>query len=310
MQKKKDASSNVVHGVTLTHPDKVLYQDQGATKRDLATYLDAAWPYMKPFVQDRLLSLVRCPDGSEKKCFFQRHMGAGLQGRFKTMNVEQKNAHEDYIYLHDEAALITAAQMGVLEFHIWGSKIDRIDLPDRLVFDLDPAPELGFGVVSEAAVLIREALDTLGLKSFPLLSGGKGIHVVVPIVPKYPWPVVKQFTRALAEKCAASEPRRFIANMNKAKRKGLIFIDYLRNDRSSTAIAPYSPRARANAPIAWPIDWDELDGISASNEIHMDEARARLEKGAVSWKAYAKTRQGLKQSALRALDVDMKSLTR
>lgn len=119
MQKKKDAASNVVHGITLTHPDKVLYQDQGTTKRDLATYLDAAWPYMKPFVQDRLLSLVRCPDGSGKKCFFQRHMDAGLQDRFKTMDVGLKNAHEDYIYLHDEAALITAAQMGVLEFHIW-----------------------------------------------------------------------------------------------------------------------------------------------------------------------------------------------
>lgn len=303
MQKKKDTGSNVIHGVTLTHPDKILYQDRSTTKRDVATYLDLAWPHMKPFVQDRLLSLVRCPDGSGEKCFFQRHMGAGLQGQFKTMDVELKSAHEDYIYLDGEAALITAAQMGVLEFHIWGSKIDRIDLPDRLVFDLDPAPELGFGVVSEAAVLMRDALDALGLKSFPLLSGGKGIHVVAPITPKYPWPVVKQFTRALAEKFAESEPKRFIANMSKAKRTGLIFIDYLRNDRTSTAIAPYSPRARENAPIAWPIDWDELDGISASNEIHIEEARARLEKGAVSWKDYAKTRQGLKQSALNALEV-------
>ncbi|HEY4344211.1 MAG TPA: DNA ligase D [Parvibaculum sp.] len=307
---KKDAKSNVIHGVTLTHPDKILYEDQGTTKRDLAAYLDLAWPHMKPFMQDRLLSLVRCPDGSGGKCFFQRHIGAGLQSQFKTMNVELKNAHEDYIYLHDEKALITAAQMGVLEFHIWGSKIDKIDLPDRMVFDLDPAPDVNFGTVSEAAVLMRDALDALGLKSFPLLSGGKGIHVVVPIRPKYPWPVIKQFTRALAEKFAESEPKRFIANMSKAKRKGLIFIDYLRNDRTSTAIAPYSPRARENAPIAWPIDWDELDGVSASNEVHMEEARARLEKGEVSWKAYAKTRQGLKQSALNALEIDVKSLTR
>jgi bifunctional non-homologous end joining protein LigD len=237
-------------------------------------------------------------------------MGAGLQSQFKTMSVELTNAHEDYIYLHDEAALITAAQMGVLEFHIWGSKIGKIDLPDRMVFDLDPAPELGFGVVSEAAVLMRDALDALGLKSFPLLSGGKGIHVVVPLTPKYPWPVIKQFSRSLAERFAESEPQRFIANMSKAKRKGLIFIDYLRNDRTSTAIAPYSPRARENAPVAWPIDWDELDGFSTSNEIHLKEAKARLEKGAVSWKAYPKTRQTIKQSALRALEVDVKSLTR
>src|SRR5690606_35670814 len=152
----------------------------------LAVYLDIAWPYMKPFVQDRLLSLERCPDGSGKKCFFQRHMGAGLQSQFKTMSVELKNAHEDYIYLHDEAALITAAQMGVLECQICGSKFGTIDLPDRIVFDLDPAPELGFGVVSEATVLMRNASDALGLKSFPHLSEGKGIHVVVPLTPKYP----------------------------------------------------------------------------------------------------------------------------
>jgi bifunctional non-homologous end joining protein LigD len=308
--RKETSASNVVHGVTLTHPDKILYPDQGITKRDLAAYLDLAWPYMKPFVQDRLLSLVRCPDGSGKKCFFQRHIGAGLQSQFKTMRVELKNEHEDYIYLHDEKALITAAQMGVLEFHIWGSKIDRIDLPDRMVFDLDPAPDIGFGAVSEAAVLMRDALEALGLKSFPLLSGGKGIHVVVPLRPQYEWSVVKQFARALAEHFAASEPKRFIANMSKAKRKGLIFIDYLRNDRTSTAIAPYSPRARENAPVAWPIEWDELESVTAANEVTLEEARVRLEKGAVSWKSYGKVRQSLKQSALRALDVDPASLTR
>ncbi|MCE9648656.1 MAG: DNA ligase D [Parvibaculum sp.] len=307
---KKQDAPDVVHGVTLSHPDKVLYAGQGITKRDLAVYLDLAWPYAKPFAQDRLMSLVRCPEGSGKKCFFQRHIGAGLQKDFKTMRVETKNEHEDYIYLHDEQALITAAQMGVLEFHIWGSKVADPEKPDRIVFDLDPAPDVAFGAVADAAMLMRDALDALGLKSFPLLSGGKGIHVVVPVRPQYTWPVVKQFSRALAEHFAESEPKRFIANMSKAKRKGLIFIDYLRNDRTSTAIMPYSPRARENAPVAWPIDWDELPRVSAASEVTIKDARARLEKGAVSWKAYGKTRQSLKKSALRALGVDEASLTR
>jgi bifunctional non-homologous end joining protein LigD len=237
-------------------------------------------------------------------------MGAGLDDQFKTMNVELKKAHEDYIYLDSKKALITAAQMGVLELHIWGSKINRIDQPDRLVFDLDPAPGLGFGATSEAALLMRDALDALGLKSFPLLSGGKGIHVVAPIRPHHPWPVIKQFTKSLAQRFAESEPKRFIANMSKEKRKGLIFIDYLRNDRTSTAIAPYSPRARENAPVAWPVEWSDLGSITASNEIHMEEARARLEAGEVNWQDYAATKQSLTAAALKALDIDAKALTR
>jgi bifunctional non-homologous end joining protein LigD len=309
-KKATKPKSNVVGGVTLSNPDRILYKEQGLTKRDLATYFETAWPHMKPFVQNRLVSLVRCPEGRSGKCFFQRHMGAGLKDQFKTMNVELKKAHEDYIYLDSKKALITAAQMGVLELHIWGSKISRIDQPDRIVFDLDPAPGLGFGATSEAALLMRDALDALGLKSFPLLSGGKGIHVVAPIRPHHPWPVIKQFTKSLAQRFAESEPKRFIATMSKEKRKGLIFIDYLRNDRTSTAIAPYSPRARENAPIAWPVEWSDLGGITASNDIHMEEARARLEAGEVNWKDYATTKQSLTAAALKALDIDAKALTR
>jgi bifunctional non-homologous end joining protein LigD len=303
---KTGGATSTVAGVRLTHPDKVLFPQQGITKRDLAAYLDTVADRMLPHCADRLISLVRCPEGRSKKCFFQRHAGAGLPEQIQHLQVASKDgASEDYLYLTGKEGLVAAAQMGVLEFHIWGSRIDDVERPDRVVFDLDPDPSVDFTTVKAAAAGMRDALDALGLASFPLLTGGKGIHVVAPIQRRHEWPTVKGFTKALAERFAENEPDRYIATMSKAKRKGRIFIDYLRNERSATAIAPYSPRARDGAPVAWPVTWKALDGIDAANAaniVTVESARERL-RAPDPWNDYADVKQSLTAAALRALGV-------
>jgi bifunctional non-homologous end joining protein LigD len=301
--RKSDAAEDTLAGVRLTHPDKILFPQQGITKRDLAEYLDAAAERMLPHCADRLVSLVRCPQGRGRKCFFQRHAGAGLSDAFHQLAVRSKDGGaDDYLYLTGKTGLITAAQMGVLELHIWGSRVDDIERPDRVVFDLDPDPSVAFDAVRTAARGMRGALDALGLRSFPLLTGGKGIHVVAPVLRRHEWPAVRTFAKALAERFAKDEPDRFIATMSKAKRTGRIFIDYLRNDRSATAIAPYSPRARDGAPVAWPVTWTALDGVAAANAVTLDEARKRLREPD-PWNGYAAVRQELTASALQALGI-------
>lgn len=291
-------------GIRLSHPDKVLYQEQGVTKRDLASYLELVAPRMLPHAADRLISLVRCPEGHRKQCFFQRHGGAGFPQELKRLRIrERKGGSEEYIYLSDLRGLISAAQIGVLEFHIWGSHIDDIEKPDRIVFDLDPDPSVGFDKVKEGAFLVRDALDALGLVSFPLLTGGKGLHVVAPIRRQHEWPVVKAFTGALAQRIADDAPDRYVATMSKSKRTGRIFIDHFRNERGSTAISPYSPRAREGAPVAWPVTWKGLGRIEAANQVTITTARKQIAK-ADAWDGYAEVRQGLKAAALRALGVE------
>jgi bifunctional non-homologous end joining protein LigD len=302
-ERKSGAATGTVAGVRLTHPDKVLFPQQGITKRDLAEYLDAVSDRILPYCAGRLISLVRCPEGRSKKCFFQRHAGSGLPEELEAMGVRSKDgSSEDYIYLTGKPGLVATAQMGVLELHIWGSRIDDIERPDRIVFDLDPDPSVNFAAVKTAATGMRDALDALGLRSFALLTGGKGIHVVAPLTRRHEWPTVKSFTKALAERFAENEPDRYIATMSKAKRKGRIFIDYLRNERSATAISPYSVRAREGAPVAWPVTWKELDGIEAANVVTVENVYDRL-RAPDPWKEYADVRQSLTAAALRALGV-------
>jgi bifunctional non-homologous end joining protein LigD len=291
-------------GVRLSHPDKVLYEDQGVTKQDLAAYLHAASERMLPHVARRLVSLVRCPEGAEEKCFFQRHGGAGLNQSFRQLAVREKDGGtDDYLYLTGEEGLIRAAQMGVLELHIWGSMVDDIERPNRIVFDLDPDTSVDFDTVKQAAFRVRDVLDAVGLVSFPLLTGGKGVHVVVPLRRRHEWPVVKGFAKAVAERMTEDAPDRFVATMSKAKRKGRIFIDWLRNERGATAIAPYSPRARKGAPVAWPVSWSGLDEASSASAVLLEGAASRLGEPD-PWQDYSGTRQELTKAALAALDVD------
>ncbi len=302
MEDGKAENTATIAGVRLTNPDRVLFPEQGVTKRDLADYFDRmAGPILR-HAANRLISLVRCPNSHHDQCFFQRHRGSGLPVRFKTMPVLQKDGKiGDYLYLTDKSGLVSAAQIGVLELHIWGSRIDDIERPDRLVFDLDPSAELEFGAVKDAALHVHDVLDALGLTSFPLVTGGKGIHVVAPLVRQHEWPVVKAFAEAVAKRMAEDQPERYVAVMSKARRKGRIFIDYLRNERGGTAIAPYSPRARKGAPVAWPVDWDDLKWVRRADQFRLADVSVN---DATGWAGYVDVRQSLKKASLEVLGLD------
>jgi bifunctional non-homologous end joining protein LigD len=243
--------------VKLTHPDKVLYPDPGVTKRELADYWSAVAEPALPLLRGRPLTMFRCPDGYAAHCFYQKHVGVGVPA--VVPRVEVTAGEDPYAMIDDVASLHALAQIGVLEIHVWGSRAEHLDRPDMIVFDLDPAPDVPWSEVAAAALATKERLAALGLNAFAKLTGGKGLHVVVPVKPGPTWPAVKKFTHAFVLEMVRAEPRRFVASMSKKKRVGKIFIDYLRNDAEATAIGAYSPRARPGAPIALPIEWDELE---------------------------------------------------
>jgi bifunctional non-homologous end joining protein LigD len=256
---------------------------------------------MLPFIDRRLVSLVRCPDGTQKACFFQRHRSQGMPESFVAFAVREKDGDtEDYLYVDGVDGLLSCAQIGALEVHIWGSTIDDIERPDRLVFDLDPAEDVAFSAVKDAALKMREALEAIGLASFPMLTGGKGIHVVAPLRPERDWPVVKATARALAEFFADRQPDRFVATMTKAKRGGKIFIDHFRNERGSTAVAPFSTRARKGAPVAWPLRWTDLPRVKQPGLVTIANAADHDPTG---WEGYSSVRQGIGEAVLSALGV-------
>jgi bifunctional non-homologous end joining protein LigD len=290
-------------GVHLTHPDKVLYPARNLTKRDVASYLARVSDRMLPHLVDRLLSLMRYPDGLEHPGFFQRHPGHGMPKTIHPFPIKDANGQDTtYLFIADRAGLLSAAQFDVLEFHIWGVHIDDVDRPDRIVFDLDPDPTVDFVQVREAAEQIRTALQALHLTSFAMLTGGKGVHVVVPILRQYPWSVVSQFAKALSERFAHEEPGRYVATMRKARRKGRIFIDYFRNERAASAIAPYSPRARDTASVAWPVTWRDLAQTDAADAVTVTTALQRLAEPD-PWNDYHTMRQHLTAADLRTLNI-------
>jgi bifunctional non-homologous end joining protein LigD len=264
-------------GVKLSSPQKVVFADVGVTKADIAAHYERVAERIMPHIERRLLSLVRCPDGADGQCFFQKHESKGFPAAIKLMEIAESDGKKDnYLYATDLSALIAGVQMGTLEFHIWGSRIANIEKPDRLVFDLDPDEGLRFSDVRDAAFDVRDRLEKIGLKTLPLVTGGKGVHVVAPIAPRVEWPEIKEFARGFAKLLEDEAPDRYVANMAKAKRKGRIFVDYLRNERGSTAICPYSTRARKGAPVATPVSWDELKGLQAANAFHLADMEKRL----------------------------------
>ena len=246
----------IVEGVRLSSPDKVLWHEQGVTKSELADYYVAIADVMLPHVARRPVTMVRCPAGAEKKCFYQRHAASGVLPELKEVTVP--GFDEPYLYIEDVAGLIAMVQMGTLEIHPWGVTVERPDRPDRIIFDLDPDEGLGFADVIRATLEVRERLSALRLESFVKTTGGKGLHIVVPIEPVAEWRAAKAFAKAFSEAMAADSPERYLTRVSKAERSGRIFIDYLRNDPTSTAVGPYSTRSRPGAPVATPIEWDEV----------------------------------------------------
>jgi len=279
-------------GVRLTSPDRVVYPGQGITKSQLVAYYEDVAKAMLPHIKGRPLSLVRCPQGRTKQCFFQKHDTGGFPEQLRSRSVVEKDGdRQDYFYVQDLAGLVAGTQMNVLEWHIWGARFDEIERPDRLVFDIDPDEGLEFSAIVSAAIDIRDRLKDLGLMSFPMVSGGKGIHVIVPLQPKAEWPEAKAFCKGLAHALADEEPKHYTANLSKARRKGRVFIDYLRNERGSTAICPFSVRSREGAPVAIPLGWEELSKLKAANSFSLAAAVERG-KGDV-WPKYFKLKQSL-----------------
>ena len=255
----KGEGQDTFFGVHISSADREVFPELGLTKGALAAYYAAVAKPMLKLMRDRPVSLVRCPQGRGKQCFFQKHDSGMFGGKLPSVDiVESDGKTEPYLYVHDEAGLITAVQMGTIEFHGWGSKVADLERPDRLVIDLDPDEGLDWKAIQAAALVVRDRLAEAGLESMPLMSGGKGVHIVAPLKPKAEWPEVKAWAKAFAESLEADIPEAFVANMSKAKRKGRIFVDWLRNQRGATAVMPFSVRARPNAPVAVPVSWEQL----------------------------------------------------
>ncbi|MBO0748989.1 MAG: DNA ligase D [Porphyrobacter sp.] len=265
--------------VKISNRGRVIFPESGQTKGQLADYYVAIAPLMMPWLTGRPISLVRCPQGRAKKCFFQKHDTGSFGPHVQHVPVTEKRGNvEEYIYVEDVAGLLACVQMGTIEFHGWGSKADDVEVPDRMVFDLDPDVGLDFEDVKTAAADIRKRLADIGLASFPMLSGGKGVHVIVPLSRGHSWDAHKDFSKRFAEALSMAEPDRFIANMSKAKRKGKIFVDYLRNQRGSTAVLPYSARAREGAPVAVPIAWGELKDFKDAHPWAIGDAKRLIDR--------------------------------
>jgi bifunctional non-homologous end joining protein LigD len=269
---ERDSSPNE-GGVRFTHPDRVYWPDVGVTKQDLADYYTAVWDWMAPQVVNYPLSLLRCPDGAKGQCFFQKHASAGLNDQMLKSVIDSKR--RQVIAVKDLDGLLSLVQAGVLEVHVRGSMIDRLDLCHRIVFDIDPGPDIGWTDIVRAAREVRERLQAIDLESFVKLSGGKGVHVVLPVTP-VDWETVKAFVQAFAQAMAADDPERYVAKMTKSLRKAKIFVDYLRNSLEQTAVAAYSTRARDGAPVSAPVTWDELGRVKSANQYTLRNIGKRI----------------------------------
>ena len=284
-------------GVRLSSPDKVLWEEQGVTKSELAEYYLAVADRILPHVARRPVTLVRCPTGADKKCFYQRHPASGVLPQLKQVPVP--GFDEPYLYIEDGAGLVAAVQMGTLELHPWGVTVERPDRPDRIIFDLDPAEGLGFDSVVAAALDVRDRLEALGLRSFAKTTGGKGLHVVVPIAPDAEWREAKAFAKGLADLMSEERPDLYLARISKAEREGRIFIDYLRNDPTSTAVGPYSTRAREGAPVSLPIAWPEVAPGLDPKAFNLRTVPNIIDKTPDPWAEILDVRQSLGEAAER-----------
>ena len=294
-EKKGQRATAEDFGIEISSAERVIFPKDGVTKGDLANYYATIEPLIMVDAARRPMTLIRFPQGTAEKGFFQKHDTGSFGPDVKHIPIKEKDGKtEDYLYFDDIKGLLACVQMGTIEFHGWGSRLPKVEYPDRLVFDLDPDVGLDFGNVKEAAVLLRQLLQGLELESFPLLSGGKGIHVVVPLDASEDWPVVKDFAERFSRAIAEAEPTMFTANIRKEQRKGRIFLDWLRNQRGATAVMPYSARGREGAPVAAPVTWDELDKYDSGHHFSIRDADELLERaGSKALAGWGKAKQSL-----------------
>ncbi|RCW27230.1 DNA ligase D [Ciceribacter lividus] len=273
--------------VALTHADRIYWPEAGITKAKLADYYLKVWPLVAPFIVHRPLALLRCPEGISGACFFQKHAWRGMSKAIRQVDDPKERGDEHYVAIDDLDGLFGLVQGGVLEIHPWGSTLDAWEKPDMVNMDLDPGPDVSWESVIEAAQEVRGRLADMGLTGFVKTTGGKGLHVVAPLKPKTEWPAVKAAMKAIADAMASDSPDRYVATVSKAKRKGKILVDYLRNGRGATAVAPYSPRAREGAPVSMPLTWEELTATIGPAHFTIANIGSRLAQLAADpWKDF------------------------
>jgi bifunctional non-homologous end joining protein LigD len=303
------AERPVVAGVGISHPDRVIFPAANATKLDLARYYADIAAWIVPHLVDRPLTLVRCPEGArgsgprDAGCFYMKHSKVWAPVPVRRVRIKEKTKVGEYLIADSIDALVGLVQMGILEVHTWNSRFARIEQPDRIVIDIDPGEQVGWPAVVDTARLVREVLAALELDSFVKTTGGRGLHVVVPLAPQADWSECLDFARAIAETLVRRDPAQFTTKFAKAGRENKLLIDYLRNNRTNTSVAAYSTRARPNAPVSVPLTWSELSAAKLPDRFTMATVPARLARLRTDpWKAYWTTKQAIPRGAVAALD--------
>ncbi|WP_441817866.1 non-homologous end-joining DNA ligase [Lysobacter sp. TAB13] len=278
----------------ITHPERIVFPEPGISKGEVADYYRAVERWLLPELIDRPISLLRCPDGIASQCFFQKHHSDSFGPHVHAVNLRESGGKADYVYVRDIEGVMALVQMNTLEFHPWGARRDKPDRPDRIVFDLDPAEGLAWSEIKRAAREVRDRLSEIGLDSWVRLSGGKGVHVCVPIRRGPDWARVKAFSEAFAGAMVEQSPLRYLATASKAARKDRIFIDWLRNARGATSVTSWSLRARSGAPVAMPLRWDEFSRSRASTDFDLAKAKRRASRlSSDPWEGFAQAEQTL-----------------
>jgi len=299
-QKSASRGGSQVAGVTLTHPDRVLFEDAKITKQRLAEFYAEHAEWILPGLAERPLTLLRCPSGIGGDCFVQKHPSDTTPGNLPSVSIREKSDTHDYLYVRDAADLVALVQLGTIEFHVWNSRIDDLERPDQLVFDLDPAPECKWKAVIDVARQLRESLEALGLRAFLRTTGGKGLHLVVPLKPRADWDTAKAFAEAVCERCAEKNPQGLTLNMSKQARRGKVFLDYLRNGRGATAVASYTVRAKPGATVATPVRWEDLGASLTADRYTLDNLPRRLASlRRDPWEGFDQARQALTKKRCR-----------
>jgi bifunctional non-homologous end joining protein LigD len=292
MTRRSDTHASTVRGVSITHPERVVFADLGLVKLDVVRYYDAVSPRMIPHLRDRPLTLVQCaPDAAH--CRYLRHSAHAAPSQVRVVNIRQQSGLADYMIVDDASGLVALAQRNMIEFHTWNAKAVALEQPDRIVFDLDPGPLVPWAHVVAGAELVRATLRDVDLRCWVKTSGGRGLHVVVPIRPEKDWATCLAFAKAVASSLAAHDPTRYTVTFSKRGRERQILVDYLRNNRTNTSVAAYSLRARPQATVSMPLAWEELTVRRRPDRWTMATAAKRVASEPDPWAGYARTRQTL-----------------